>query len=75
MKEIEDLKQKIKEQDTTFEGHRNQMSDLQNKLQELQAKQAFLRKSEPPPAYDRRNVTYNKLFPEKANTSATCVIL
>uniref|UniRef100_A0A8R1DJ21 Uncharacterized protein n=1 Tax=Caenorhabditis japonica TaxID=281687 RepID=A0A8R1DJ21_CAEJA len=75
MREIEDLKKKIKEQDTTFEGHRNQMSGLESKLQELQAKQAFLRKSEPPPAYDRRNVSYNKLFPEKANTSTACVIL
>ncbi|EGT45147.1 hypothetical protein CAEBREN_32302 [Caenorhabditis brenneri] len=75
MREIEELKSKIKEQDTTFEGHRNQMSDLESKLQELQAKQAFLRKSEPPPAYDRRNVTYNKLFPERENTSTTCVIL
>ncbi|CDR32820.1 non-specific serine/threonine protein kinase [Caenorhabditis elegans] len=75
LREIEDLKSKIKEQDTTFEGHRNQMSDLESKLQELQAKQSFLRKSEPPPAYDRRNVTYNKLFPERENTSTTCVIL
>ncbi|CAP24776.2 Protein CBR-NEKL-1 [Caenorhabditis briggsae] len=75
VREIEELKSKIKEQDTTFEGHRNQMSDLESKLQELQAKQAFLRKSEPPPAYDRRNVTYNKLFPERENASTTCVIL
>ncbi|EFP13176.1 CRE-NEKL-1 protein [Caenorhabditis remanei] len=75
IREIEELKSKIKEQDSTFEGHRNQMSDLESKLQELQAKQAFLRKSEPPPAYDRRNVTYNKLFPERENTSTTCVIL
>ncbi|VDL63121.1 unnamed protein product [Nippostrongylus brasiliensis] len=51
MREIETLKQQIKDQSSTFEGHQAQMSKLQEKLTELQSRQAFLRKSEPPPAY------------------------
>ncbi|KAK5986404.1 NEK (NEver in mitosis Kinase) Like [Trichostrongylus colubriformis] len=51
MREIEALKQQIKEQSNTFEGHQAQMSKLQEKLTELQKRQAELRKSEPPPAY------------------------
>ncbi|VDO71763.1 unnamed protein product [Haemonchus placei] len=51
MREIEALKQQIKEQSNTFEGHQAQMSKLQEKLAELQKRQAELRKSEPPPAY------------------------
>ncbi|CAB3408127.1 unnamed protein product [Caenorhabditis bovis] len=74
LREIEELKKKIKEQDTTFEGHRMQMSDLQLKLQELQSRQAFLRKSEPPPEYERPSVSYNRLFPDRP-TSSTCIIL
>ncbi|RCN30894.1 kinase domain protein [Ancylostoma caninum] len=51
MREIEALKQQIKDQSNTFEGHQAQMAKLQEKLAELQARQTFLRKSEPPPAY------------------------
>ncbi|EPB76838.1 kinase domain protein [Ancylostoma ceylanicum] len=51
MREIEALKQQIKDQSNTFEGHQAQMAKLQEKLSELQARQTFLRKSEPPPAY------------------------
>lgn len=51
MREIELLKQQIKDQSNTFEGHQAQMSKLQEKLTELQSRQAFLRKSEPPPDY------------------------
>ena len=73
MREIENLRQQMKEQTTTFKGQQQQMHALQEKLTELQAKQAFLRRNEPPPAYDRRSIQYNKLFPE--NTSKTCCIL
>ncbi|CAD6184407.1 unnamed protein product [Caenorhabditis auriculariae] len=73
LKEIENLKIKINEQTTTVEGHQLQMTELQEKLLELQTRQSFLRKAEPPPAYDKRSVPYNRLFPE--NTSKTCAIL
>lgn len=74
MKEIDSLKNKMKEQSNTFEGQQAQMKQLQEKLTELQAKQAFLRRNEPPPAYDRKSIQYNKLFPENT-TSKTCCIL
>ncbi|ETN77111.1 hypothetical protein NECAME_11269 [Necator americanus] len=70
MREIESLKQQIKDQSSTFEGHQAQMAKLQEKLTELQTRQAFLRKSEPPPAYVSK---IPPIFSE--TTSRTCVIL
>ncbi|CAI5438989.1 unnamed protein product [Caenorhabditis angaria] len=79
LQEIDTLKLKIAQQDNTFEGHRIQMSDLESKLEELKAKQAFLRSSEPPPEYQQTvkpKVTYNNFFAtDKPTTSTACSIL
>ncbi|CAI4223109.1 unnamed protein product [Auanema sp. JU1783] len=69
MKEIESLKSAISQQSSTFQGQQDQMTALQEKLLELQARQAYLRNHEPPPAYAKKTI----LFPE--NGSKTCSIL
>ncbi|GMT26722.1 hypothetical protein PFISCL1PPCAC_18019, partial [Pristionchus fissidentatus] len=80
--EIEALKKQMQEQSYRSQGHAEQMSAMQSKLGELQARQSFLRRtgvnSSPPPEYTlpstpkkikQIQVVYNGFFPEQQKLS------